>query len=74
MAADELVALLDRIFSAFDRLADAERVEKIKTISALCKQQVAGAWGWAFRGCRAPRSHLESRPCVLILKSPAKGV
>jgi adenylate cyclase len=32
MAADELVALLDQIFSAFDRLADAERVEKIKTI------------------------------------------
>jgi len=32
MAADELVALLDRIFSAFDRLADGARVEKIKTI------------------------------------------
>ena len=32
MAADELVALLDEIFSAFDRLADAEGVEKIKTI------------------------------------------
>jgi adenylate cyclase len=32
MAADELVALLDQIFSAFDRLADAARVEKIKTI------------------------------------------
>jgi guanylate cyclase len=32
MAADELVALLDRIFSAFDRLADAEGLEKIKTI------------------------------------------
>jgi len=32
MAADELVALLDQVFSAFDRLADAERVEKIKTI------------------------------------------
>ena len=28
MAADELVALLDEIFSAFDRLADAEGVEK----------------------------------------------
>ncbi|WP_343990804.1 adenylate/guanylate cyclase domain-containing protein, partial [Terrabacter terrae] len=28
----ELVALLDRIFSAFDRRADAESVEKIKTI------------------------------------------
>ena len=32
MAAAELVALLDQIFSAFDRLADAEGVEKIKTI------------------------------------------
>lgn len=32
MAADELVALLDRIFSTFDRLADAEDLEKIKTI------------------------------------------
>jgi adenylate cyclase len=32
MAAEELVDLLDQIFSAFDRLADAERVEKIKTI------------------------------------------
>jgi guanylate cyclase len=32
MAADELVALLDQIFSAFDRLADAARLEKIKTI------------------------------------------
>ena len=32
MAADELVALLDEIFSAFDRIADAENVEKIKTI------------------------------------------
>ena len=32
LAADELVALLDRIFSAFDRLADAEGLEKIKTI------------------------------------------
>jgi class 3 adenylate cyclase len=32
MAADELVALLDRILSAFDRLADGARVEKIKTI------------------------------------------
>jgi adenylate cyclase len=32
LAADELVALLDEIFSAFDRLADAEGVEKIKTI------------------------------------------
>ena len=30
--ADELVRLLDHIFSAFDRLADAEGVEKIKTI------------------------------------------
>jgi guanylate cyclase len=29
---DELVALLDRIFSAFDRHVDAEGVEKIKTI------------------------------------------
>jgi guanylate cyclase len=28
----ELVAVLDRIFTAFDRLADAEGVEKIKTI------------------------------------------
>ena len=32
MAADETVALLDRIFSAFDRLVDAEGLEKIKTI------------------------------------------
>ena len=32
MAPDQLVALLDRIFSAFDRVADAEGVEKIKTI------------------------------------------
>jgi guanylate cyclase len=32
MAPDELVALLDRIFSAFDELADAQGVEKIKTI------------------------------------------
>jgi guanylate cyclase len=32
MAPAELVALLDRIFSAFDRLADAEGLEKIKTI------------------------------------------
>jgi guanylate cyclase len=32
MAPAELVALLDQIFSAFDRLADAEGVEKIKTI------------------------------------------
>jgi adenylate cyclase len=32
MAADELVALLDQIFSAFDRLADAQGLEKIKTI------------------------------------------
>jgi adenylate cyclase len=32
MAADELVALLDQIFSTFDRLADAARLEKIKTI------------------------------------------
>jgi adenylate cyclase len=32
MAPDELVALLDGIFSAFDRLVDAEGVEKIKTI------------------------------------------
>ena len=32
LAADELVALLDQIFSAFDRLADAAQVEKIKTI------------------------------------------
>jgi guanylate cyclase len=32
MAPDELVALLDRIFTAFDGLADAEGVEKIKTI------------------------------------------
>jgi guanylate cyclase len=32
MAADEVVALLDQIFSGFDRLADAARVEKIKTI------------------------------------------
>ena len=32
MSPDELVALLDRIFSTFDRHADAEGVEKIKTI------------------------------------------
>ena len=32
MPADELVALLDRIFSAFDREADLQCVEKIKTI------------------------------------------
>ncbi|CAN7202429.1 hypothetical protein LJR027_000506 [Terrabacter sp. LjRoot27] len=32
MPADDLVALLDRIFSAFDREADAQAVEKIKTI------------------------------------------
>ena len=32
MAPADLVALLDEIFSAFDRLADAEGVEKIKTI------------------------------------------
>jgi guanylate cyclase len=32
MPADDLVALLDRIFSAFDREADLQAVEKIKTI------------------------------------------
>jgi guanylate cyclase len=32
MAPDELVALLDEIFTAFDRVVDAEGVEKIKTI------------------------------------------
>jgi guanylate cyclase len=32
MAADELVAMLNQIFSAFDRVADAEGLEKIKTI------------------------------------------
>jgi guanylate cyclase len=32
MPPQELVELLDRIFSAFDRVADAEGVEKIKTI------------------------------------------
>jgi adenylate cyclase len=32
MAADQVVALLDRIFSAFDRVVDAEAIEKIKTI------------------------------------------
>ena len=32
MAAAEVVALLDQVFSAFDRLADAAGVEKIKTI------------------------------------------
>jgi guanylate cyclase len=32
MAPEELVVLLDRIFSAFDRLVDAERIGKIKTI------------------------------------------
>jgi adenylate cyclase len=52
MAADELVALLDQIFSAFDRLADAARVEKIKTIGDA--YMVAG-------GLPEPRSdHLEA--------------
>lgn len=32
MAPEDLVALLDRIFTGFDRRADAEGVEKIKTI------------------------------------------
>ena len=32
MDADEIVVLLDQIFSAFDELADAEGLEKIKTI------------------------------------------
>jgi guanylate cyclase len=32
MSPDELVSLLDRTFSGFDRLADAEGLEKIKTI------------------------------------------
>lgn len=32
MAAEELVTLLDQVFSAFDRIAKAEGVEKIKTI------------------------------------------
>ncbi|MFF0341321.1 adenylate/guanylate cyclase domain-containing protein [Kribbella sp. NPDC004875] len=32
MAAAEVVNLLDQVFSAFDRIADAEGVEKIKTI------------------------------------------
>ncbi len=32
MAAEDVVALLDEVFSAFDRVADAEGVEKIKTI------------------------------------------
>lgn len=32
MAPTELIALLDRIFSSFDRVADTEGVEKIKTI------------------------------------------
>jgi guanylate cyclase len=32
MPAEELVALLDRIFTAFDHRADAEQLEKIKTI------------------------------------------
>jgi class 3 adenylate cyclase len=32
MAPEQLVSLLDRIFSAFDRLADAAGLEKIKTI------------------------------------------
>jgi len=32
MPPDELVAMLDRIFSAFDREVDAQSVEKIKTI------------------------------------------
>ena len=32
MAAADVVTLLDQVFSAFDRIADAEGVEKIKTI------------------------------------------
>ena len=32
MAPDDLVRLLDRIFTAFDRIVDAQEVEKIKTI------------------------------------------
>jgi guanylate cyclase len=32
MAPEDLVSLLDRIFTAFDRLVDAEGLEKIKTI------------------------------------------
>ena len=32
LAATEVVALLDRIFSAFDRVVDTEGIEKIKTI------------------------------------------
>jgi adenylate cyclase len=32
MAPEDLVALLDRIFSSFDNIADAQGVEKIKTI------------------------------------------
>lgn len=32
MSAEEVVALLDQVFSAFDRLADSAGVEKIKTI------------------------------------------
>ena len=32
MAAEEIVALLDQVFSAFDRIADVAGVEKIKTI------------------------------------------
>ncbi|TCO18001.1 guanylate cyclase [Kribbella steppae] len=32
MAATDVVKLLDQVFSAFDRIADAEGVEKIKTI------------------------------------------
>ncbi len=52
MAAEDVVSLLDQIFSAFDRLATAEGVEKIKTI---------GDAYMAAGGLPEPRSdHLEA--------------
>ena len=52
MAATEVVALLDRIFSAFDRVVDGAGIEKIKTIGDA--YMVAG-------GLPEPRSdHLEA--------------
>ena len=53
MAADELVALLDEMFSAFDRLADAEGLEKIKTIGDA--YMVVGGLARATAGPRSRR-------------------
>jgi adenylate cyclase len=50
MAPDDLVRLLDRIFSAFDRLVDVESIEKIKTI------------GDAYRGRGDRPTHVHLRP------------